>query len=256
MNKKTKIIILSLVIPILGIVMLLTLPRYLPKIKYKIKYEKYERDIYDCISSIKGRKNILTSDMIACESRIKRDIKLTDNKIKSRIQVFTLIELRYEEILKIYYDNIADEIGKKLNDVNKSYRGANDYKLYSYPEYRIENNQTTYCGIGRGSQTTYYTIGKDLIEIYSIGISSKMEWYRWENYKNYFYSMDRIDKYKIEIIAHLNDDRCYLNKYHMEATKKGDYLSQQRYKEDIDKITQLINQLNNCKFKASIGYCY
>lgn len=215
---------------------------------------KYEEEIDNCLSRIEDNSMYdrpltgsisVTSCINGNIETIKKVIKKSNYKILYNPK-FSEYSQRYEKVLKKYYENAFSEITGNLNDENKyclRYNHNYSYNdcLHYLPEYRVDELHLTYY-----SGMRYYKIAQKLVEIYSVSTTISMWHYRYDNYRNYYPSMDGIEQCKEEIIAHLKDDRYYLNKEY--KLNNGDYLKQKECADKIETLTDMIKKLNELYF--------
>lgn len=164
---------------------------------------------------------------------------------------------RYEKALDKYYERAYLEISKELDDIKYKHCPALSDLPYTdflnrTPEYRVDEICVgRLCGVTGDDRSTYYNLANKILEVYSVIITNKMRVYRSENVREYFPSMDGINKCKEEVIEHLIDDRYVYNKMYKEHA--GDYLKQKEYAEKMDALTDKIKELEHTTYTWALA---
>lgn len=194
----------------------------------------------------------LTSCLVSNGREIEKAIKESNYRLS-----YTTISgyrKRYEDILKIYYGRVASEFQETIDYIQSAHIAlANDLSYEDYlhysSKYRVEViGVGCYCGISPDDRPTYYRLGEELLDIYSLQITQNMYMYRRNNIREFFPSMDHINKYEKVIVARLNDDIYILNERYREY--QGDYLKQTECADNIELLKDMIKKLQSTTYNS------
>lgn len=229
--------------------MLFNLPHNLSQLKCKKYNEIVDNSISLLEKKYESNSEVKTTEMLTCSKLINEN--LSNILMSDRIDEFSN---RYRRLLDKFYKNKEEEYRERLRKLNNYYYPNLDYNKYlAYTkESRYSNGYLVLCGysyIG-DSRDYYYKIAKDMVDLYDIYITLRMENYKLETNREYFPAMENINEQCLEIKRHLEDNIYCLNEEHKK--NNGDYLKQEKLKKDIKELEKIVDKLKWSSFNSDM----